>query len=101
MTRLLALVLLLAAAALAAGPAAASSRGRHCGLTPRIHGQRFDIFEAEGHAACRTVKPPMVRYLRTLTLHQPWFCTETHGRQFPWAAACAKGDVVVHAYAPS
>ncbi len=101
MNRLLPLILACAALTVFAGLASASSRGRHCGLTARIHGQRFDIFEAEGHAACRTVKPPMVRYLRTLTLERPWFCTETHGNQFPWAAACAKGHVVVHAYAPS
>ena len=38
MHRLLLLALVLAAVALAAGTASASSHGRHCGLTQRIHG---------------------------------------------------------------
>ena len=101
MRRLLPLVLVLAAVALPAGHASASSRGRHCGLTARIHGQRFDIFESEGHAACRTVKPVISRYLRSFRFSRPWLCAESHGNQFPWAASCANKHVVVHAYAPT
>jgi hypothetical protein len=101
MIRLLPLVLACALLAGLAGTASAGSRGRHCGLTPRIQGRRFDVTEARGHAACRTVKPTMTRYLRTFKFSRPWFCTLTHDDQFPWAAACAKGRIVVHAYAPS
>jgi hypothetical protein len=99
MLRLLPLTLVLAAVALPAGSASASAR--HCGLTARIHGQRFDIVEAEGHAACRKVKPVMARYLRSFKFSKPWFCALTHGNQFPWAASCATGRVVVRAYAPN
>jgi hypothetical protein len=98
MLRLLPLALVLAAVALPAGSASASAR--HCGLTARIDGQRFDIVEAKGHAACRKVKPVMARYLRSFTFSKPWFCALTHGNQFPWAASCATGRVVVRAYAP-
>ena len=101
MNRLLPLVLACAAVIVFAGAAPASARPRHCGLTPRIQGQRFDIVEAEGHAACRTVKPVMTRYLRSFSFKRPWFCALTHGDQFPWAAACATEHVVVRAYAPS
>ena len=102
MIRLLPLALVLAAVAvIAVGPASAAARARHCGLTPRIQGQRFDIVEAEGHAPCRKVKPVITHYLRTFELKRPWFCTLTHGNQFPWVAACANGHVVVRAYAPN
>ena len=101
MLRVLALALVLAAVALSAGHASGRSLGRHCRLTSRIHGQRFDIYESKGHAACRTVKPVIVRYLRTFAFSRPWFCAESHGNQFPWAASCASQHVVVRAYAPA
>jgi hypothetical protein len=98
----LSIVLTLAAAlALSApGHAVAKPSGRHCGDTARIHGQRFAIYEEHGHAACRTVKPVITRYLRTFRFTRPWFCALGHGSS-PFAASCAKGDVVVRAYAPA
>jgi hypothetical protein len=95
------IVLALAALALGApGHAAAKPHGRNCGDTPRIHGQRFAVYEEQGRAACRTVKPVMTHYLRTFAFSRPWFCTLGHGNS-PFAASCAKGDVVLRAYAPA
>jgi hypothetical protein len=96
-------IVLVLAAALAlgvSGLAAAKPRGRSCGETARIQGQRFAIYEEQGHAACRTVKPVIARYLRTFAFSKPWFCALTHGNRLPYAASCARGRIVVRAYAP-
>ena len=94
-------LVLAVAAALAlsfAGPAAAKPRGRHCGHTARIQGQRFAIYEEQGHAACRTVKPVIAHYLRTFKFARPWFCAL--GRNdAPFAASCADKHVLLRAYA--
>jgi hypothetical protein len=78
--------------------AAAKPHGRYCGMTGRIGGQWYAIYEEQGHAACRTVKPTIAHYLRTSRFSRPWFCALAHGSQFAWAAACAQGHVVVRAY---
>jgi hypothetical protein len=95
-------IVLAIAAALALsvpGLAAAKPHGRPCGMTGRIDGQFYAVYEEQGHAACRTIKPTLVRYLRTSKFSRPWFCALAHGSQFEWAASCAKGHVVVRAYA--
>jgi hypothetical protein len=95
----LSLVLAVAAALVLVVPghAAGSSRGRPCGLTPRIDGQRFAIFEEEGHAACRKVKPVIVHYLRTFRFSRPWFCALGHSN-VKFAASCANKKVLLRAY---
>lgn len=93
-------IVLAVLAALALGApsfAAAKPKGRNCGTTARIDGQRFAIYESKGHAACRTVKPVIVHYLRTFTFSRPWFCSLGHGN-VKFAAACADRDVVLRAY---
>jgi hypothetical protein len=95
----LSLVLAVAAALALSAPALAAARhpGRHCGDTARIDGTHFAIYEEEGHAACRTVKPVIVHYLRTFKFSRPWFCAFGHDSS-PFAASCAKGSVVLRAY---
>ncbi|HYZ33128.1 MAG TPA: hypothetical protein VE684_12710 [Crenalkalicoccus sp.] len=96
------LPILLAVAILAlsvAGQAAANPRGRHCGHTARLQGRMFDIYEERGREPCRTVKPVMTLYLRTFDFAPPWFCALGHSAQ-PWAASCARGHVLLRAYAP-
>ena len=79
--------------------AAAKHPGRNCGTTARIDGKRFAIFEEDGHAACRTVKPVIVRYLRTFRFAKPWFCALGHDSQgSSWAASCASTKVILRAY---
>jgi hypothetical protein len=97
----LSLVLAVAAALALSAPALAAAKhpGRRCGTTARIDGQRFAIYEEEGHAACRTVKPVIVHFLRTFKVSRPWFCALGHDSQGArWAAACATDKVLVRAY---
>ncbi|MFL5580786.1 MAG: hypothetical protein ACJ8AO_10460 [Gemmatimonadaceae bacterium] len=97
----LSLVVAVAAALALSAPvhAAAGSRGRSCGEV-RIDGKRFAIYEQDGHAACRKVKPVIVHYMRTFEFKRPWFCALGHGK-VKFAAACANKKVLLRAYARS
>jgi hypothetical protein len=94
----LSLLLAVAAALALSAPvhAAAGARGRPCGEV-RIDGKRFAIYEEEGRAACRKVKPVIVHYLRTFEFKRPWFCALGHSN-VKFAAACANQHVLLRAY---
>jgi hypothetical protein len=66
-------------------------------VTARIDGQRFSIYEEEGHVACRKVKPVIVHYLRTFEFKRPWFCALGHSN-VKFAASCANQQVLLRAY---
>jgi hypothetical protein len=73
---------------------------RHCGLTARIDGVRYDVHETHGNVSCRTVKRVVTRFLREGTVTRPWTCFRGHGSS-PYAASCGREDVEVRVYAPS
>jgi hypothetical protein len=97
------LILVLALAATAGLTLASTGHAatRHCGLTARIDGVRYDVHETKGSLPCSTVKAAISTYLRTFKAPKHWTCFLGHGSS-PYAASCARGTTVVaRAYAPS
>lgn len=78
---------------------------RSCGLTPRIHGVRYDVRETHGSVGCKTVKAVVTRFLRngSLPAASAWMCFRNHGGS-PYAASCSRkygAKAVVRVYAPT
>ena len=93
--------LLLALLALLVLAPASHASARHCGLTARIDGVRYDVHEGRGSVGCATVQRVVSSFLRTGTAGAPWVCTRGHGSS-PYAASCARGrQVLVRVYAPT
>src|SRR3954447_4770177 len=92
------LVLVALVAALIFAPDAHATR--HCGLTPRVGGAIYDVYETHGNVPCRTVKRVVTRFLRDGTVTRPWACFRGHGSS-PYAASCSRGKTVVRVYAPT
>ena len=94
-------VALAAVALLALAPADDAAAARHCGLTERIQGVRYDVREVRGTASCRVVKRVVTSFLRNGTVSRPWVCARGHGSS-SFAASCARGErVLVRVYAPT
>jgi hypothetical protein len=70
-----------------------------CGLTPRIHGVRYDVHETRGSVPCATVKRIVSRFVKDGSRTKGWTCSLGHGSS-PYAASCARGTkVLVRVYA--
>jgi len=82
-------------------PADNAAAARHCGLTERIQGVRYDVREVRGTASCRVVKRVVTSFLRHGTVSRPWVCARGHGSP-SIAASWARGErVLVRVYAPT